>query len=363
MKKIVFIVPDMGYGGAQRIVSVLLRNLNTIKYDVHLLIIGKNTELLPDIDAVSVRVLRKERVRGATGNIRKYIKEVQPDVLFTTLSYLNLYILLTRSLFPRTVKIIIREGTILSELHKKRKVPGLLRLVYRLFYVRADAIVCQSEYMKEDLIKFYGIPRSLITRIHNPLDYNMIRTSLHQDVETGCPEYTRGNVNLLTIGRLSYEKNYASLLRIIAGMDDTRLHLFIIGEGPEKKALQAYAEELHLGQRVHFLGTRSNPYPYIEGADLFVQTSLYEGFPNVVLEAIACGTPVAAFNCPGGIGEIICTGKNGFLIDAFDEHRFADALSQALVTDWDTEWMVEDVRSRFGACKINAEYEALLDAL
>jgi len=140
--------------------------------------------------------------------------------------------------------------------------------------------------------------------------------------------------------------------------------LTILGQGPEEENLKLIALELGLKERITFTGFVQNPYPYMSQADLFVLSSRFEGFPNVVLEAMACGTPVVAFECPGGINEIIEEGVNGWKVNLEDTSALARAIETAMKTQLDSNLIRKYVQERFGVKKIVQEYErAFLEVL
>ena len=152
--------------------------------------------------------------------------------------------------------------------------------------------------------------------IPNPVDIKKI----HESLENSPSPYKPGSIHLVSVGRLNYQKGYDLLLKILKQCLEKvkELHLTIMGEGSEEKSLKKMAAELELGDSVCFIGHQDNPYPFMNHADLFISSSRWEGLPNAVLESLACGTPVLAFDCPGGTNEIIVDDKNGWLVPSED---------------------------------------------
>jgi glycosyltransferase involved in cell wall biosynthesis len=170
--------------------------------------------------------------------------------------------------------------------------------------------------MKKDLINFFSLLPQKAIVIPNPVDtgrIDQILLNIHNP-------YKPGRFHLVSVGRLNYQKGFDLLFRALKkslGMV-SGLHLTIVGEGPEKNSLKRLAEGLGIMDSVSFAGHQDNPFPFMAHADLFISSSRWEGLPNAVLESLACGTPVLAFDCPGGTGEIIIEGENGWLVPAGD---------------------------------------------
>ena len=172
--------------------------------------------------------------------------------------------------------------------------------------------------------------------------------------------YPTNKFNLLSVGSLNYQKGHDILLNTIKSLNDDRFHLTIIGEGVDKKSLKNLGKELNISSQVDFIGFKSNPYPYMHQADLFVLSSRYEGFPNVVLEAMACGIPIVAFDSPGGIAEILIDGINGFSACYLDIENFKDKILLAAKTTFYPKKIIQSIESRYSIKKILPKYEKIL---
>jgi glycosyltransferase involved in cell wall biosynthesis len=170
--------------------------------------------------------------------------------------------------------------------------------------------------MKKDLLEFFSLSPLKTCVIPNPVDIKKI----HESIENSPNPYKPGSIHLVSVGRLNYQKGYDLLLKVLKLCLEKvkELHLTIVGEGSEEESLKKMAAELELGDSVSFIGHQDNPYPFMDHADLFISSSRWEGLPNAVLESLACGTPVLAFDCPGGTNEIIVDDKNGWLVPSED---------------------------------------------
>lgn len=321
--KILFIVPSLRGGGAERVVSILLQYLDTTKFDLTLVLLQKEGKFLNDIpDYIKIIDLKSKRVRNSISKIIKTIKSENADIVFSTLGHLNLLISILRPFLNKNTIFIGRESNTVSVINKQDKFPKLMDFLYRRFYNNFDYIVAQAQYMKDDLVHNYDIISDKIIVINNPIDFEKVK-KLSYEVED--PLFDKSKINLISVGRLAYQKGFDTLIEIMEKLDE-RFFLTILGQGPDYTKLESLIEEKKLSQKIKLQGFVNNPYPYMRQADFFVLSSRFEGFPNVVLESNACQTPVIAFNCPGGTSEIIEENKNGWLVDCQDKGAFVKKL-------------------------------------
>jgi glycosyltransferase involved in cell wall biosynthesis len=323
--KILFIVPSMRGGGAERVISTLLQYIDKEKFDLNLALITKEGKFLDDIpNHVNIIDLDAKRVRNSIFKIIKTINSLKPDIVFSTLGHLNLLISIIRPFLSKKIVFIGRESNTVSVINKQSKYPKLFDFLYNNFYNNFDHIVAQAEYMKKDLVESYQIKKEKITVINNPIDFeNIKRLSNISSKDL----FDKSKINLLAVGRLSHQKGFDTLLEIMRNLDD-KYFLSILGQGPDEKKLKAMIKDFSLESKVKLLGFQDNPYIYMKQADIFVLSSRFEGLPNVVLEANACGTNVIAFDCPGGTSEIIVDGENGYLAKCQDKNDFIEKLKK-----------------------------------
>lgn len=303
-RRILFVIPSLSGGGAERVVLTLAKNIPRDVFDVSLAIVNKEGPYEQEIPQdIEVFDLHCRRVRYAFPRLVQLIRHVHPDVVFSTLGYLNIALLILRPFLPRGIKLVVRESNTVSNMLRYYQFSAVWNLSYRHFYPQADLIISQSSYMREDLIDNFAIPAYKIKTIYNPVDFNRI-TVIAQEKN---PYPKESNINIVWVGRLVTSK---AIHRIIESMPDLLqkqpdAHLWIIGDGPLKKELLALCHKLNIFKRVHFIGFDPNPYPWMRHADLMVLSSVYEGLPNVLLEAIACQCPVISLEHPGGTQEIM----------------------------------------------------------
>lgn len=304
--KVLFVLPNLYGGGAQRVMLTLLRHLDRRQFELHLaVVVGENLSRAGIPDDVSTTYLNCARVGHSFWPLLRLVRRLRPDVAFSTLGHLNLALIITRPFFPGTTRLIVREASIVTETIRRLKRPGLWAWLYRTFYRRADLIICQSNYMLNDLAENFSVPRDRMARIYNPVD---IDAALARAGEGANPFATEGEgPHLLAAGRLSWEKGFDRLLRSIPDLLKIKpgARLWIAGSGPLEGRLKALRDRLNLTGVVRFVGHQDNIYRWLKHADLFVLTSYYEGLPNVLLEALACGCPVLVTEHPGGTREIM----------------------------------------------------------
>ncbi|MDE2108037.1 MAG: glycosyltransferase [Gammaproteobacteria bacterium] len=359
MKSVMFVVPSLGGGGAERVVLTLLKHLDRTQFSLSLVVINTRrsvhlSEVPRDVELID---FGSRRVRAALLKLLRLIRRRRPDVVFSTQGYLNLGMALIKPWLPAATRCVARETSIVSKLLHLHRRPAVLRFLYRRVYQRLDTVVCQSRAMRDDLVTAYGFPADKTVIIHNPVDVEWVRARAREQLD--LIGLKPGHVNLVTAGRLSPEKGLDIVIAALALCRMPNLNLVILGEGKLRAALEALALKLGVRGQVQFAGFQTNPYPWFAHADLFVLGSRSEGFPNVALEALACGTPLVATPCDSlrdlGIGA-----SEGLLARDFTPQALADAIQQVVAERADFSISVERVRAKFGISTIACQYRDLL---
>ena len=351
-KSIIFILPDLETGGAERIVTTIANHLPRDKFSPSILLLRKEGSYLdllkPDIEIIDIQTAR---IRNSLKPILLEIKRRKPDIVFSGFGEVNAYLALFIKLFPKT-KFIARETNVVSQ-HVTRKE---IKFFYK-FYNNYDKIIAQSDDMENDLVKNFGIRKNKLFKINNPVDVDFIEEKLKESERPA--EFSHQYKNVVAIGNLSSRKGFDNLLKVFSRLKNQNILLHILGDGKDKEILLQMKEMLGL-EHVIFHGKKSNPYQYLKFADLFILSSRYEGFPNVLLEAGACGVYSIANSCPGGIDEIIIDQVNGEIFTIEDYDEFAEKIKHSVHRIEDKENIKASIKSRFSKDIILRKYEDLL---
>ena len=357
-RSVLFLIPTLNGGGAERVIVTLLKSIDRSRFRLTLGVVDMRkaafrNDLPADVECIE---LGATRVRYALSRIVALIWKRRPDVVFSTLGHLNLVLSIIRPLLPGGVRYIARETGVVSKTLQTYSYSGVWKILYRWFYRRFDMLVCQSHFMQADLVERFGFPAKRSVIINNPVDVEQISKMATAPLDySGFPA---GGIRLVAAGRLSTEKGFDLLIEAMAVLGNPTLYLYILGEGSLLNELRQLAIARGVADNIEFVGFQSNPYAWLAQADAFVLSSRHEGFPNVVLEALACGTPVIATPALGGVREIL-DGVTGCVV--------AGEISAAALASAVSEWL-DDPRSRIPALavapyrlkQIVRQYEAIL---
>lgn len=307
--RVLFALPHLARGGgAERVMLTLLQRIDREAFDPQLLVLdASRNELADEVPAdVALVDLAVSRVRYAVNPMLRALRQVRPAVLVSGLGHLNLMIAMMRPLLPRSLAVVGRETAVVSAFNAEFRTARLRDFAYRRFYPNLDLVVCQSEDMRDDLVGRLGFPEDRTRLIPNPVDVERIRSLAAAPGLPAAGDFTdvAGGLRLVAIGRLAPQKGFDLLLDAIAILPRGSCELAIVGEGPLHGRLASRIAELGLHDQVRLAGFMPNPHALVKRADALVLSSRYEGLPNVVLEALANGTPVIATPCTGGLAEI-----------------------------------------------------------
>jgi glycosyltransferase involved in cell wall biosynthesis len=325
--KVLLLLPSLAGGGAERFFCILLRHLDRSFFDPHLALFEVRGEYLPDVPAdVVVHDLKCSRARYSVPGIVRLVRKLRPHVVLSTLPQANVALACAKSFLPPEVRVVLSEANIASAAFADGETANrsMWAWLYRHFCKQADQVVCLSNSIIDDMEHNFHVPREKLVRIYYPVDLDRVRELA---ANAGNP-YSGAGPHLAAAGRLCWQKGFDVLL---TAMVEVRAqipgaHLTILGKGPLHGELTARAEHLGLADAVRFAGFQSNPWPYLKHADAFVLSSRYEGLPNVLLEALALGTPIVATDCPGAIREVQALYPDITLVPPEDPQSLAAAI-------------------------------------
>lgn len=330
-KTILFAIPNLNGGGAERVTVNFIRNLNPNLYNIRLLLIQKAGPLLDLIpNYVTIVSLNKTKTRQGYLALIKAVNNIKPNIIFTTTNRMNILVLAASFFFKKGIKIFIRE----PNMPKAQIVNGELStlskwtylLMIRLFYPRADKVIAQTEEMADEINQIFKIDNHKIITIHNPID----KAIIDEKIKNATNPFDSNYINVVAAGRIVKQKGFDILIRGFKQVveQNDKFRLFIIGNDRigERKALEAQIEKLGLKNYIRFLGFQNNPYKYYYYSDLFVLSSRWEGLPNTVLENLYLKKPIVATKCIPYMNKLIRNGKNGFLVDIESPEQLANSI-------------------------------------
>ena len=297
---LLFILPLFSGGGAERVTINILLQLHSRGHSVGLIVFSKKGPLLEMIpDDITIYDLGTERLRRSIVPLLLTIYRLRPKVIFSTFGYINISLIFFRWLMPKKTEIWIREANLPSISLVHNKYPHFMRFAYYWLYNSSNKLISTSERMSEEFNINFNIPLSKISLLPNPVDEEKIRSSIKPF------KYKESDgFNFVAAGRLTYQKGFDRLLFWFANLKDDSNTLTILGEGPLHNELKSTINVLGIQNQVTLMGFVQNPWHYYAYADAFLLLSRWEGMPNVVLEALTCGTMVIATADSGGIKEV-----------------------------------------------------------
>jgi glycosyltransferase involved in cell wall biosynthesis len=287
----------------------------------------------------SIIMRKKPRVVKSLPGLQRYLQEKRPDVLMATTYFPNLVALWAAWLARVETRVVIRQSNTMSTWVKSTNVPleRKLPLLVRKWYHRADGIIAVSHGVSDELSRIAAIPRERISVIYNPIDLGRVAKSALQELDDPWFRPSQPPV-LVAVGRLHPQKDYPTMLRAFVRVRAERnIRLVILGEGRQRRSLEILIGELGVADNVRLLGFQENPYFYMARAAAFVMSSAWEGFPNVLIEALACGCPIVSTDCPTGPSELLDGGRYGRLVPIGDDVSLASGILATLNTPLDRE--------------------------
>ena len=330
-QRIAVFISFSGNGGVERMIVNLCTGFSQRGYQVDLLLIKDKSDHLAYLpDEVNVIRLGATHAYSSVWSLVKYLRSERPDALLSAKERANRIALLARKLSGLKIPVGVRLGTTVSAAlaGKNRLQKFLWFWPMKLTYRHADIVIPVSQGVADDVLNITGIDRNRIKVIRNPVISDRLFELSRQPLSH--PEWFDDSApTLVAAGRFTRQKDFTTLIRALKQINlEFPCRLVILGEeGGLREHYSTLATELGIQRYLLMPGFAHNPYPVISHADCFVLSSLWEGSPNVLTEALALGTPVVATDCPSGPAEILCDGYYGPLVPMGD----ADAMAQAII--------------------------------
>jgi glycosyltransferase involved in cell wall biosynthesis len=331
---IALFIPTLEGGGAEKVTSKLAGEFANRGNTVDLIVCNGNGPVRESVsDRVNVVDLGVNRTIAAVPALVRYIVKEKPSVVLSALTHANLAVLIAVSLVRNKPRIVIAEHNSLSAILEsrgsaKRRIRGWMM---SFLYPRADAIILVSRHMHDQMERLLPRTKGKGRTIYNPLDSEIIieKASAGIPCDVSLPQGPAPIV--LGVGRLTAQKDFGTLLEAFAILrKDLDVRLVILGQGPEEKPLRMKADSLGIANDVFFPGFVTNPYSVMAKSSVFVLSSLWEGLPTVVLEAMVLGIPVVCTDCPTGPREILEDGKWGQLVPPGRADEMSKAIYRAI---------------------------------
>jgi glycosyltransferase involved in cell wall biosynthesis len=341
-KSVALLLHSPSRGGAQIAFIRLAKALAAAGYRVAIVCqVGTLHEVAERSPLIEYHFLNAPRVRHAILPLMKFCKEWKADIVISALLHTNLCAILTKMLSLGSFRVVVTEHAPLKNLiASNRWNYSLLSRAIRFFYRRADAVIAVSQGVLDEVLHIApGVRLSRV--VYNPIIDNEVVKLSELPITLPWPGEDPTPV-ILAAGRLAPEKDFPFLVRAFARVRRERpVRLVILGEGSERATIERLIAELGCSGDVYMPGWADAPFAYLKRATVVAMTSQFEGFGNVLAEALACGTPVVATDCPFGPREILQNGKFGKLVAPGDEEAFATALIETLDSDPDRSRLME----------------------
>ncbi len=328
--RILFFLPDLDGGGSQRTLVNLAGALPRDRFTATL-VAGRSDGPARDWLAGHVPLvdLQAPRLRWTLLPLRQRVKRERPHILFSSMPDANVAASLAVAGLRSRPGLILRE----TNSHRHREDLGWLhRKLIGWAYRRADAVVALSEGVRKELVEDCTLSPECTVTIHNPVNVADIAAAT-QAVKDGIQEVPSTSQLIVGCGRLHRQKGFDLLIEAFADLDDVRARLVILGEGPERAALEALARTNGVADRVLMPGFESHPEKWLAQATIFVLPSRWEGFGHVLVEALAAGVPVVSAWAPHGPADILDDGETGIMVPTGNAAALGAAMDRLLIDE------------------------------
>jgi N-acetylgalactosamine-N,N'-diacetylbacillosaminyl-diphospho-undecaprenol 4-alpha-N-acetylgalactosaminyltransferase len=373
--KVLFLINELGKGGAERVISSLLLYLtqSNSDYKFYLYLLEDAGEGYPIPESVNLLSDHKKPPSNFFKfiylplhaiRVRKKVNKFEIDIILSFLNRAN-YVNTLSKVFGAKHKCLISERNTASLVYESSSlIDKANRLLIKILYPKSNLIIAISKGVKRDLIENFNIGKDKIVVIYNPVDIKTINNKASEYIKHSWLD-DNSIYTLISIGRLEKQKNQKLLIKAfrIVNQNFPNTRLLILGEGSQRCQLQQLVVELNLNSFIELPGITDNPFAYLSRADVFVLSSSFEGFGNVIVEAMVCKCPVVSTDCLSGPSEIINHGKNGILVPVDNVEKLSASIIKLIEDKSYTGSLIRMASKRaldFRLEEIASQYKSLL---
>lgn len=355
---IALFLPSLAAGGAERVFVRLAHLFQQRGLHVDLLVARHDGPLRAEVpNTVRLVDLEASRPSRAIPALVRYLRRNRPKAVMSALTHTNIALAIAHRLAKVSSRCVLSEHSDLRVCLPEAKTYFdliITRLLGRLVYPWADAIVAVSQGVAESVVETFGLRSDLVHVIYNPIDVDDIRRLSQQD--EGKFPWPEGLPVVVSVGRLVPAKDHSCLINAFARLNENfPCYLAILGEGEERERLTRLIEKLGLASRVWMPGFVPNPFPWMAKASLLVFSSRWEGLGVVLLEGLALGIPIVSTDCPSGPAEVLEHGRFGTLVPPGDPEKLALAMAKVLASEAPGPPR-EDALARFDPNRVVEQY-------
>jgi glycosyltransferase involved in cell wall biosynthesis len=327
--KVLFILPNLNSGGAERVSINYLRQLNSNKYEITLLVFNKTADLFQLIpEGVSFVDIGTNSTSKSIWPLLKVISKISPDIVYTSHSRVAALLMVIKPFVKRFKHIARMQGTPSLDI-KNKEYGNISKWLFSTGFKSANLVIAQTAEMKIDAINVFGITENKIHVLNNPID----KAFIDQQKDVSASPFNEHQIAAVASGRLRAEKGFDVLLRALPPviLRYPQFKLYILGD--DRGALDDIENlivKLQLQEHVILDGFKVNPYVYYQNCDLFILSSRWEGFPNVLLENYYLNTPIVTTLCVPIVQQLIENGINGFTCSVDNDVELSECIIKCI---------------------------------
>ncbi len=355
LKKLHFITPSLSIGGAER-VMVWIANALSSEYKITFIVLNRTENSYSnELDnKICVKYFNIKSVKNSFFILYKYILQNKNDYFFSAQMHSNVLLLILKILFFKKLKLGIREANSLNLKNLPGKKDKFLYFLSKYIYRSANFIVALDHQTKSLLINKFNIEEHLVNVIGNPIDVKLIDYMSIEPIEEDYSDY------FIAVGRLEPQKNLKFLIELFRSNNHK---LLIVGEGSQFDELSRLIIKYNISSRVRLLGYKKNVFKYIYKAKALLLPSLYEGFPNVVVQSLYLGVPVFANEKLNVAGDLIKFSKLGYTLNIQNRKDWHDAILNFNSNTFSSSEAKEFCLNNYGSYGIAKKYSKLFNEI